>query len=72
MNANQARQIAEENQIPLDKALECIESCAKRGETSTVLMNLGDAVKTELMRLGFKISIHKDPIMGVENHLINW
>ncbi|WP_159522917.1 hypothetical protein [Sunxiuqinia indica] len=72
MNASEARKLAIQNQMDKKQALELIESTSKTGGTSLMFYNLKQEAVTELMREGFKFTLHTDPINGCENIICSW
>lgn len=71
MKAEEARKLSEEKQIKFDAALKIIKQQAEYGSTSCLFQNLHKDTIEDLMRLGYKLSIHTDP-MGIERHVCNW
>jgi len=75
MNAKEARLKSLENQLPREHALKQIELSSENGFTSCVFnfgKNLSDTAAMELMKDGYKISKHIDPINGSEFYKADW
>ncbi|MDH3382039.1 MAG: hypothetical protein OEL54_05000 [Flavobacteriaceae bacterium] len=72
MNATEARKLSEDNQTTLDQVLEQIKHQALYGATNIVLFNLNSNSVPELMKLGYKLSIHRDIMSGIEHYLCSW
>ena len=72
MKAEEAKKISESNKLHLEDALADIGSSCNDGHDSCMFPNLHPEAVNELMRLGYKVTIFKDPIIGTENHLVSW
>ena len=72
MKANEARKLTEENQITLDKAIDSIHSSASSGCGVMSFINLGHDVMTQLIGLGYKVSLFTDPVTADKVHRVEW
>lgn len=72
MNADEARVLTEKNQGGVSEALTQIKAMAESGNSSAILWNVKAEAMPELMRLGYSVRIHKDPVNGQENHICSW
>lgn len=69
--AQQAAQLAKENEQPIDQILKTIEEQAKYGSRCIIQAYLPDGVLIELVELGYALSKFTDPF-GVEQTRIRW
>lgn len=72
MEATEARSISEQKQIKFVDCVEIIKAAAEEGNTQTSFLNARPSAITELMKCGYKVSIHTDMYNGMESHLISW
>ena len=72
MKAEEARKISEQKKATLEQATEIIKANAQLGHNSVIIHNLNSKTVVELMHLGYKVGIHKDPINGMEHHTVSW
>lgn len=71
LSASEARHISEQNQLTVTQAMEIISADAKRGQTMSLFFNLHQDTLTYLLKYGYKISKHTDP-MGLEAIRVEW
>lgn len=72
MRAEEAKEISESKKETTEMIVKRIAENAKFGYDSVICPNLRQDAVPELMRLGYKVSIHKDPINGLESHIVSW
>ncbi|MBS1320315.1 MAG: hypothetical protein HP046_10415 [Parabacteroides sp.] len=69
--ASEARRISEQNQLTVTQAMKIISEDAGRGQTMSLFFNLHQDTITYLLKYGYKISKHTDP-MGLEAIRVEW
>lgn len=72
MRAEEARQLSDSKKETMEQIVKRIERNAALGYDSIISQNLHPDIMPELMRLGYKVEIHKDPINGIKSHIISW
>ena len=72
MRAEEAKKLSDSKKEKFEAVLKRIEQVANDGYDSIGSQNLHPDAIPELMRLGYKVSIHKDPINGLESHIVSW
>ena len=72
MKAEEARKLSESNKETTEQVLERIAQQANLGYDSLICPTLGRDAEYELMILGYKISLHKDIVNGLESYLVSW
>ena len=58
-----------------EEALKIIEDVAGSGYRTAILdhpKNLSDQAAMELMKLGYKVHKHTEPMTGIEKYLASW
>lgn len=71
LSASEARHISEQNQLTVTQAMKIISDDAGRGQTMSLFLNLHQDTITYLLKYGYKISKHTDP-MGLEAIRVEW
>lgn len=71
LSAQEARHISEQNQLSVTKAMAIISADASRGQTMSLFFNLHQDTINWLLKCGYKISKHTDP-MGLESVRVEW
>lgn len=71
LSASEARHISEQNQLTVTQAMGIISADAGRGQTMSLFFNLHQDTLTYLLKYGYKISKHTDP-MGLEAIRVEW
>lgn len=69
--ASEARRISEQNQLTVTQAMKIISEDAGRGQTMSLFFNLHQDSIIDLLKYGYKISKHTDP-MGLETTRVEW
>lgn len=72
MNANEARRISDENKQTLEGVLGIIDGGVKHGANEIILYHLSNEVVVELMKLEYKMTMHKDTITGTTHHICSF
>lgn len=72
MRADEARQLSDSKKEKLEAVLTRIEQVADTGYDSICGQNLHPDAILELMRLGYKVGMHKDLMSGLEGHIVSW
>lgn len=71
LSASEARHTSEQNQLTVTQAMKIISEDASRGQTMSLFLNLHQDTLTYLLKYGYKISKHTDP-MGLEAIRVEW
>lgn len=71
LSALEARHISEQKQLTVTKAMETISDDAHSGRTMSLFFNLHQDTITYLLKYGYKISKHTDPV-GLEVIRVEW
>ena len=72
MEAKEAKEISKNNQMAIDECFKIIKNSAEAGNTQCQLFSISNETGIELMKLGYKMSIHTDVYNGIETNLCSW